>query len=196
MLLLYLYLLFRYLTGDFTESFLGGEAVFGTVQALCAPGYNMDLAIVSANRDISPLILKMDFRQCLTGEYYADRECSPCRNGTYSITDPTGLLLSDIREVNVCKDCPSGVKSCYADTLVLQKGYWRVGAEAVDVLSCPMDERSCVGGAGTGEELCAQGYEVSGGGEEEDMLPQIFFCLVIYFVCCLIYEVIYFFYCV
>ena len=150
----------RYFTGDVFQSFVNGEVVFDQMQALCAPGHNMDIAVISGNRDISPLVINMEFRHCETGEFYADRMCSPCRNGTFSITDPTGLMLSEIREVNVCRDCPSGVSSCFADTLVLDKGYWRVGTEAVDVLSCPMEGNSCVGGAGTGEDLCAQGYEV------------------------------------
>jgi hypothetical protein len=149
-----------YLTGDVTASFSLGEAVFDTFQALCAPGHKLDLAFISGNRDISPIPLFMNFRQCRTGEYYADRVCSPCRNGTYSITDPSGLSLAEIREVNVCKDCPSGVKSCFADSLVLEKGYWRIGPEAVDVLQCPMNENSCAGGSATGDELCAAGYEV------------------------------------
>ena len=114
---------------------------------------------------------------CETGEYYADRICSPCRNGTYSITDPAALSLAEIREVSVCKACPSGVASCFADTLVLKEGYWRIGTQAVDVLTCPMAEESCVGGGGTGHELCAEGYEVSGRGG-------VVLCAVWCAVCC------------
>ena len=155
------YYFFSYLTGDTTDSFANGIATFDSFQALCAPGHELHLAVISTNRDIRPLAFTMTFHECLIGEYFADRVCLPCRNGTYSITDPSGLSLNDIREVNVCHDCPSGVKSCFANTLKLKKGYWRIGAEAVTTLKCPMDDNSCIGGSDIGDGLCATGYEVS-----------------------------------
>lgn len=76
---------------------------------------------------------------------------------TFAMANATMTL-----QVNMCKDCPSGAKSCYADTLVLEQGYWRIASSAVDALLCPI-ENGCVGGWRTGQELCAAGYEVSGG---------------------------------
>ena len=153
-------IIFRLLTGDVTNTIELGEAVFAAIEPLCAPGFGMDVAIISTNRDIDAIKIHMQFRQCEIGEYYVDRICLPCRNGSYSFTDPAGLSLSELREVNVCHNCPSGVTSCYASTLNLDKGHWRISTNAESILSCPMDVESCVGGTEAGNALCSNGHEV------------------------------------
>ena len=101
---------------------------------------------------------QFDFRASRRGEYYEDRICNPCGEGTFSFTDPAGLALSEITKTEVCQACPPEAVSCYEDTITLKPGYWRSGNDSTNILECPWDAESCLGGQSSGDASCGSGY--------------------------------------
>ena len=148
-----------YVSGGFIEPFRNGVANFSSLLAFCDPGYSMRVdmsAQVSGN--FFQTSVTLSFRECVTGEYYAESICRFCEDGTYSITDPSTTSLEELGQNQVCKECPKGTKSCYGSFIELDSGHWRISEEATTILPCPF-QGSCGGGAGTGNALCTDGYE-------------------------------------
>lgn len=148
-----------YLTGGYVEQFRAGVASFEDLLAYCDPGYAMpiDLTTTIAGRTLTvSFVLK--FRECVTGEYVGDSVCSKCPDGTFSVTNPaTVSSLSELSQQNVCLKCPDGADNCNSGTVNLKDGYWRISEYAASTMSCPY-VRSCIGGSGVGDDLCADGY--------------------------------------
>lgn len=152
-----------YVTGGVVVQVEEGFANFSSMFAYCAPGFTLTLNVVCPSPTLLTAQVSFGFRACVRGEYYADRVCSECELGTYSLTDPNTTTLSQLSQIDVCKECPSGVRRCQGDQLVLKSGQWRISDSAETILGCPFGESSCQGGTGAGEGLCREGYEgVSG----------------------------------
>jgi hypothetical protein len=147
-----------YVTGGFNELVDSGLATFSSLAAYCDPGYNMTVNISSESNDVESTFFALTFRSCVRGEYYQDRICISCENGTYSTTDPSTKSLSELRNSDVCKACPSGSKACYGDTIVLKEGYWRISDSSTNLQVCPNGKHACHGGSGSGDLLCHEGY--------------------------------------
>lgn len=122
----------------------------------CAPGLHID-ATFSTNIRATTAVLRFHFRECETGEFYRDRICQPCANGSYSFVDPTGLTLSEIPP-SLCKTCPSQAAFCFGNTLSLKPDYWRITETAHRILDCPFGDNACIGGSAYGNDLCNVGY--------------------------------------
>ena len=148
-----------FVSGSTTVTFLNGTATFSALEPLCAPNHSL---ILSASASLATVAdntnFEFDFRACLRGEYYEERICNPCEEGTYSFTDPIGLGLSEITKTLVCEQCPVEASSCYKDTIVLKSGYWRHDNDSTNILECPWDAESCLGGQSSGDASCGSGY--------------------------------------
>jgi predicted outer membrane repeat protein len=145
-------------SGSIVESVTSGTAVFDNLQATCAPGGTM---ILNASYKISTALslietldagIKLQFRKCYRGEYYTEKECIKCSNGSYSLADNSDLSVTE------CTSCPSNSETCFADKIKSSPGYWRISDSATTLLKCPLTKQSCIGGFGTGDELCEVGY--------------------------------------
>jgi predicted outer membrane repeat protein len=91
------------------------------------------------------------FRSCWDGETSETLDCVECPVGSFSLTYETGAS---------CIKCNSilGVSECHANAITLATGYWRRLPTNAAVLLCPLGDVACVGGYGTGDQLCADGY--------------------------------------
>lgn len=145
--------------GDVIQRVVNGVATFVDLIPNCAPGFYMDVTF-TASISTTQADLRIIFRECVTGEYYGERVCQPCANGSYSFKDPSGLELSMIT-ASVCETCPSQAEQCYKDTIILKEGYWRISETAHNILECPLDSTACVGGSSYGDGLCGEGYTKS-----------------------------------
>ena len=132
-------------------------ATFSNLVPICAPGYTMDF-IFSASIPSTDAVLRVYFRNCVVGEYYGDRICQSCANGTYSFVDPSNLELGDIG-LSICEECPSQASQCYKDKLFLKEGYWRMTETSTVIFECPLSSESCIGGPSFGNALCTKGYK-------------------------------------
>jgi hypothetical protein len=148
-----------YVTGGVVVQVVEGFANFSSMFAYCAPGYTLTVNVVCPMPTLLSTRVDFGFRACVRGEYYADRVCSQCELGTYSLTDPNTTGLSQLSQIDVCKECPSGARRCHGDELVLRSGQWRISDSAETILRCPLGDSSCHGGAAAGEGLCSAGYE-------------------------------------
>ena len=52
-----------------------------------------------------------------------------------------------------------GVSKCWSNEISLKAGYWRRYNDSLATQSCSLGTFSCKGGMGTGDALCAEGYE-------------------------------------
>ena len=149
-----------YVTGGIFETSEKGVVNFTDLLSYCDPGYSLTVYITSADsEDQLRATAEFWFRDCITGEYWGDRLCNPCEQGTFSVTDPaTVSSLSELTFSKVCVECPDGSDSCYGSTVIVSNGYWRISELATSTIKCPY-EHSCEGGSGTGDALCAIGYE-------------------------------------
>jgi len=145
-----------FVTGDIIQRLRNGTATFASLLPQCAPGFYID-AVISANIPSTSALLRYYFRECEVGEFYGDRICQPCANGSYSFVDPNGKSLSEISD-SVCMDCPSQASHCSRNTLILKPEYWRIADDSHRILDCPFGAESCVGGAMYGNSLCGEGY--------------------------------------
>jgi hypothetical protein len=140
-----------------------GTATFQQLFPHCAPGGNFTLLFEARLGNLVPSISSsilqpyylrnstlVSFRHCQLGEYYKNGACVLCAFGTFSIR---------LGAIN-CKSCKQmeGVENCFADQLVVQKGFWRRNEHSESVLSCLLTS-SCLGGNGTGNHLCDVGYK-------------------------------------
>jgi hypothetical protein len=162
------------LSGALSYTVRQGWARVDSMEASCAPGGSLGVDIHSEMGSANSLedtssaasaaalaisvfypanATRLDFRNCYDGETSETQDdCILCPLGTYSISySPTAS----------CTECngATGVTTCQGNEITLDSGYWRrmPGNEAV--LECPLGEASCVGGTGTGGEICADGYE-------------------------------------
>lgn len=149
-----------YVTGGIIGAIASGVSNFTDLLAYCDPGYSMTIYLTTAiESGTFQAAAEYWFRDCITGEYWGDRVCNPCEVGTFSVTDPaTVSCLSDLTQQDVCRECPDGSDSCYGSSIILSKGYWRISDKSTSTTKCPY-EGSCKGGAGSGDALCADGYE-------------------------------------
>ena len=148
-----------FLSGSTTVSFVNGTASFSSLEPLCAPNHSLGLAVTAVSDTVSDdTAFTYGFRACIRGEYYQERICNPCEEGTYSFTDPGGLALSEITKTLVCQPCPPEALSCYQDTMTLKPGYWRSDNDSTNILECPWDAESCLGGQSSGDASCGSGY--------------------------------------
>lgn len=147
-----------YVTGGFIEQFQGGAVNFTDLLAYCDPGYTMAVNLTS---NVAGVFLAssflLSFRDCVRGEYFSDSICLPCEEGSYSLTDPATTSL-DLLSQKICKECPDGALRCHGDTIYLKNDHWRISDLSTNIFTCP-HHSSCVGGAGAGNDLCAEGYE-------------------------------------
>eukprot|EP01031_Cornospumella_fuschlensis_P030162 gene30162-36437_t len=139
-----------------------GVAEFASLEAFCSPGGSMTVQFQAQPADLSSIpstisqlyyvqnTSTFQFRDCLDGEYQSDGQCLVCVNGSYS-------LVAGVAECSSCvgKD---GVAACYSNQLVVDLGHWRRYDSNEAVLQCPIAD-GCIGGAATGNALCAIGYE-------------------------------------
>ena len=91
----------------------------------------------------------MTFRDCRPGERFLAFSCVPCVEGSY--------LFEYSRETEVCASCPEEAESCHDNVITLKEGYWRRTMNSEVIFAC--DSQGCIGGNGTGDNLCAEGYE-------------------------------------
>lgn len=148
-----------YVTGGFVQQLSVGASNFTSLYAYCDPGYYMPVNLTSAiGNSFLTSYFTLHFRECVRGEYFSDSICTPCEEGTYSLTEPSTVSLGELTQQKVCKKCPDGASRCYGDTIELEDGYWRISDLSHSTLSCPYPH-SCGGGSGTGDELCLDGYE-------------------------------------
>jgi hypothetical protein len=147
-----------YVTGGIVATFSKGVAVFDTLEALCAPSYPFALNVSTYTTSGSTQksfqdTIGISFRSCRRGEYYHDKICTECEVGSYSLLDNFDLSVTE------CNNCPKEASACWGDAIELKKGYWRITDDASTVQECPYGKGSCVGGTGSGDELCGKGYE-------------------------------------
>ena len=94
------------------------------------------------------------FRACTSGESDEGSDCVSCPYGSYTLEwDSTPEDDSD----NFCKTCPRQAETCYGAQIWLKEGYWRRENYTYAILDCPYDG-SCLGGTGTGQDLCREGH--------------------------------------
>ncbi|EAR97396.3 transmembrane protein, putative (macronuclear) [Tetrahymena thermophila SB210] len=115
------------------------------------PQFDSSGALISIDTSYNlPLIINT--RYCKLGEAFIQTsgQCYLCGNNTYSIIDNS----------TQCLDCPKqGVSSCPgANVLNLQSGYWRPSYDSDKIEDCVNSLSNCVGGKGTGDQLCAEGH--------------------------------------
>ena len=148
-----------FISGSIYSIFVKGVAVFDSLEPVCAPNYTLPINVsASVGYVEDDVLVYYDFRPCVRGEYYADRICHSCENGTYSLADPgTEYELSDLTS-DVCESCPSEASHCYGDVIVLKRGYWRISSESDNIIDCPWHDESCVGGASVGSSSCGNKY--------------------------------------
>lgn len=146
-----------YVTGGFVDQLDSGVSNFTSLLAFCDPGYSMpvDVTITEGNAFFSTRFT-LSFRQCVRGEYFGDSVCTPCDEGTYSLTDPSTTTLDYLDQQQVCQVCPDEASNCHGDTIELKDGYWRIS----DLATSP-HPNSCRGGPGFGDSLCQEGYKGS-----------------------------------
>jgi hypothetical protein len=148
-----------FVSGSTTVSFENGTAVFSALEPLCAPNHSLVLSITAPLITVTnDTFFEFDFRACSRGEYYGERICNPCENGSYSFTDPADLALSEMTKAAVCQPCPPEASYCYKDTMVLRQGYWRSDDDSTNIVECPWDVESCLGGESNGDVSCGSGY--------------------------------------
>ena len=154
-----------YLTGSDlllnAVTFHNGEASFNYLQAFCAPGGTMSLtfeARLGVMTILSATVASvyyihnyttLRFRECMNGEYDNAGVCTTCPNGSYSFTN-----------FSACTSCvyTKGVSNCWSNKILVAPGFWRRYPSNLAVLECPIVD-GCKSGTGTGDELCAEGYE-------------------------------------
>lgn len=101
--------------------------------------------------------LSFHYRACTPGEVIQqERYCYACEEGTYVLGNSNNNSTSQ-----TCSSCRgvSGIRSCRRNEIELEQGYWRWDANTQAVLTCRYASSSCVGGLGTGDGVCATGYE-------------------------------------
>ena len=146
--------------GGTVQQMKQGVSNFTSLIVYCDPGYSMTVNITyTADGNSLSANVPMNFRACVRGEYYGDHVCSPCEAGTYSLTDPSSVLLADLTQIKVCKKCPDGADTCSSDVIVVKEGYWRPSEESSTIMLCPMGTKSCKGGNETGDASCHDGYQ-------------------------------------
>jgi hypothetical protein len=148
-----------FLSGSTTVSFVNGTANFTLLEPLCAPNHSLVLAVTSSLVTVAvDAEFEFDFRACSRGEYYGERICNPCENGSYSFTDAGDFSLTEITRSLVCQPCPPEASYCHKDTMVLRQGYWRSDEDSTNIVECPWDVESCLGGESNGDASCGSGY--------------------------------------
>ena len=148
-----------FVSGSTTSSVTNGTAVFAALEPLCAPNHSFVLAVSAQSATVfNDTAFEFDFRVCSRGEYYGERICNPCENGSYSFTDPGDVALSEMTKSAVCVPCPSGASRCYKDVIVLKPGHWRSDSDSTNIVECPWDVESCPGGDSSGDSSCGAGY--------------------------------------
>jgi hypothetical protein len=137
-------------SGSTIEQMQSGVCKFESMYRFCNPGGTMNVKVTDAESTTSleSHSMKWSFRQCLKGEYYRDGECNWCEQGFYSKEENLDLSITE------CKRCPPDASECFADTIVLDKGYWALTVDSEGMSQCPMGEKACIGGvqSATGEE--------------------------------------------
>ena len=148
-----------FLSGTTIITFENGTAAFTSLEPLCAPNHTLGLSVAAVIGSVSDnAAFQFNFRGCVRGEYYEERICNPCEEGTYSFADPAMYPLSEITKAQVCMACPPEALYCYKDTMTLRQGYWRSENDSTNILECPWDAESCLGGQSSGDASCGSGY--------------------------------------
>jgi hypothetical protein len=148
-----------YVSGGIFQSLEKGIANFSSLLCFCAPEYDIVLDATGRTTEYAASVATsfgLTFRSCKRGEYYADKSCLICEEGSYSLEDDVPLSANKL-----CRKCPQEASRCYGDIIEADKGYWRVSIDASTLLRCPLGAKACTGGAVAGKDLCAAGYEVS-----------------------------------
>jgi hypothetical protein len=145
-----------YITGGTVVPFEEGVANISALQAFCAPAHAMHISVSASVELMTNFTLS--FRKCDIGEYFADKICKTCEEGTFSLKNTS--VLSDLDQASTCEPCPANTRGCRGDEIDVAKGAWRRFPTSAAVLACPLTEGACMGGVDTGNDLCATGYEV------------------------------------
>jgi predicted outer membrane repeat protein len=130
-----------------------GVANFTALTVKCSPGGSAVVQFSTLGFLLTTV--KVYFRECRVGEYSTAQVCVFCESGTYSLTHDTANLDQD----SVCHPCPPHTTSCFASSLVLPAGFWRISPQSDDIFPCPYGKFACRGGELTGDESCLEGYE-------------------------------------
>jgi hypothetical protein len=136
---------------------LNGSTTFDLLEPVCAPTYNLSLDVVSSLPSVASLPFQYSFRSCVTGEYYAERICQECENGSFSFINPESVNMSDLTQASTCQSCMGEAKACYKDVIVLNKNYWRISSDSTDIFECSYHD-ACNGGSSSGDASCSEGH--------------------------------------
>ena len=123
-----------YLTGRYNVKLNAGVALFDFLEVACYPDHEVRVNFGSEYW-VDATSVKYSFRPCERGEYFSDRECRMCPNGTYSFILPETSQLYML-DASTCNACPHEAYSCYGDVVNLKKRYWRLNGKFVH--SCIM----------------------------------------------------------
>jgi hypothetical protein len=111
-------------TAGTVTGFNKGVATFASLVAKCAPGHTLYLTVftlVDGQTELSRQF-EVDFRACVRGEYFAEGKCSTCEGGSYSLVEPAGIPLDDLKQAAVCEECMSHAHCPGGDQIVLVDG--------------------------------------------------------------------------
>jgi hypothetical protein len=150
-----------FVSGTTTMPFLNGTATYAFLEPICAPNHSLALSVTPSSGTViasGGTTFEYSLRPCFRGEYFGERICTPCEEGTYSFVDPAERELSELTKSEVCQPCPSQASRCYQDTIVLIPGYWRSDNTSTNIVECPWHEESCRGGRSSGDASCGDGY--------------------------------------
>ncbi|EAR93336.4 transmembrane protein, putative (macronuclear) [Tetrahymena thermophila SB210] len=98
------------------------------------------------------LNLKVDFRQCITGEvqkqFFSSIICDQCPDGKYS------LNVND----QACQICPSQAVECFGSQIHVKNGYWKKNNQSDLIIYCENAPENCQPQSLRSKFGCAEGY--------------------------------------
>jgi predicted outer membrane repeat protein len=143
-----------YVSGGVTQEIINGNSSFSSINAVCAPGDNMNIT-ASSTIALSTVALKtfsatttIYFRECQVGETLSNSICIQCPENSYTFESGG----------DKCYSCPEHSTSCYGSIVDVEVGYWRISNDSVSLLECPMGSASCLGGTNSNDASCRKGY--------------------------------------
>lgn len=186
-----------FVTGTSKETSIKGKIQFNNFYVYGEVN-STETIIVSSEGIEKSVSFDVVLRNCNLGETFANKACTQCGKGQYSL-DPTGP----------CLQCPAEA-ICYGNyTVIPKKGYWRSSMRSTVFYKCPISG-SCLGGeseeslTGTCEkgykgnlcQSCGQGYSRSTGNTCQkcpDMKMNILYLsLIIVFIILIVCGLVYF----
>ena len=168
-----------YLTGTLAGTVMRGYTSFSGVVAECAPQGAMTIGFSAVFNDTQRTIRgtqvpdrtawaysNLTFRACVPGEYLKQGNCFSCPVGKVNVVgqklhDYDNYSIPEIPTDLVPTTCISAPVNADAtltsgDQIYAMPGFWRISPQALTLLACPHSQL-CIGGYGTGNELCYTG---------------------------------------